>query len=149
MIQLDFEKFNKIGLKPILKKIEKEGLTVSDVQGDNKAKRESGFQVKTATLTFESGQKLVLKAKAGGSIYQVRLNNKVLPIKHYDDLDKAILEIIDYVQANEKTYQKQKERQAARQKVTIPKVKPVSTSLADQINQFQQAVNDTRGRMRN
>lgn len=144
MIQIDFEKFNKAGLKPILTKLGNEGLTVADVQADNKAKRESGYQVKTATITFDSGQKLMLKAKAGGSIYQVRLNNKVVPIKHYEDLDKAVLEIINYVQANEKRYLQQKEKQIARQKVTVPKIKPVSTTVAEQINTFKTALAESQ-----
>jgi len=144
VIQIDFEKFNKAGLKPILTKLGNEGLTVADVQADNKAKRESGYQVKTATITFDSGQKLMLKAKAGGSIYQVRLNNKVVPIKHYEDLDKAVLEIINYVQANEKRYLQQKEKQIARQKVTVPKIKPVSTTVAEQINTFKTALAESQ-----
>jgi len=142
MIQIDFEKFNKVGLKQILKKFEKEGLTVADVEGNNKAKRESGFQVKSATIIFESGQKLLVKAKAGGSIFQVKLNNKVLPIKHVDDLDKAILEIINYVQMNEKNYKKQQEKRLARQKVNVPKIRPVSTSIAEQITQYQATIDE-------
>ena len=144
MINIDLDKFNKIGLKQIIARIEKEGLKITEVEADNKAKRESGFQVKTATLVFESGQKLILKAKAGGSIYQVRLNNKVVPIKHYDDLDKAVLEIINYVQVNEKNYLKQKEKQLARQKVTIPKIKPVSTSVAEQIDTLKAALGEAQ-----
>lgn len=142
MIHIDFEKFNKVGLKPVLEKFEKAGLPVSDVEADNKAKRESGFQVKAATINFESGQKLLLKAKAGGSIFQVKLNNKVLAIKHVEDLDKAIQEVVDYVKENEKNYQKQREKQLARQKVLVPKVKPANASVAEQITQFQGAIDE-------
>ena len=139
MIHIDFEKFNKAGLKPIIDKFEKAKVPVADVEGSNKAKRESGFQVKTATITFESGQKLIVKAKAGGSIFQVKLNNKVLAIKHVDDIDKAVLEIIDYVQENEKNYLKQ----LARQKVTVPKIKPASIPVAEQITQYQTSIDET------
>jgi len=143
MIHIDFDKFNKVGLKPILEKFEKTGLPVADVEADNKAKRESGFQVKSAIINFESGQKLLVKAKAGGSIFQVKLNNKVLAIKNVDDLDKAIQEVVDYVKANEPHYQKMKEKALARQKVVIPKIKAVNTTVAEHISQMQTTVDDT------
>jgi hypothetical protein len=144
MIHIDFEKFNKAGLKPILDKFEKAALPIASVDADNKAKRESGFQVKTAIINFESGQKLQVKAKAGGSIFQVKLNSKVLAIKYVDDLDKAIQEVIDYVKENEKSYQKQKEKQLARQKVNVPKIKPANVSVSEQITQFQTAIDETK-----
>jgi predicted phage tail protein len=137
MISIDFEKFNKAGLKAVTDRMDKAGLKVADVEGDNKAKRESGFQLKTAVISFESGQKLLLKAKAGGSIFQVKLNNKVMPIKHVDDMDKALQELIEFVQANEANYKKQKEKQLAAQKVLVPKVKPVNTTMAEQVSSLQ------------
>jgi len=139
-ITIDFEKFNKVGLKPILKKFEKEGLMVGEVEATDKAKRESGFLVKQALINFESGQKLLVKAKAGGGIFQVKLNNKVLAIKNVDDLDKAVREIIDYVNDNEKNYLKQKEKQLAQIKVKVPKIKAVNTSVAEQITRLQSSL---------
>lgn len=143
MIDINFDKFNKTGLKQVLDKFEKASLPVAGVDADNKAKRESGFQVKTAIINFESGQKLQVKAKAGGSIFQVKLNGKVLAIKHVDDLDKAIQEVIEYVKANEPNYKKQRGKQLARQKVNVPKIKPVSASVAEQITQFQATIDET------
>lgn len=143
MIHIDFEKFNKLGLKPVLEKFEKASLPVATVEADNKAKRESGFQVKTAIINFESGQKLLVKTKAGGSIFQVKLNNKVLAIKHVDDLDKAIQEVVDYVKENEKNYQKQRDKQLAKQKIKVPTIKVGNTSVAEQIAQYSTAIEDT------
>lgn len=143
MLTINFDKFNKAGLKPILNKFDKAGLPVTDVEADNKPKRESGFQVKTAIINFESGQKLQVKAKAGGSIFQVKLNNKVLAIKHVEDLDKAVEEVISFVKENEKNYQKQKEKQLERQKVNVPKIKPVNVPVTEQITQFQGAIDET------
>jgi chromosome segregation ATPase len=145
MLTINFDKFNKAGLKQILDKFNKAGLKVADVEADNKPKRESGFQVKSALIIFESGQKLLVKAKAGGSIFQVKLNNKVLAIKHADDLDKAVQEVIDYVSANEKTYLKQQEKRLAQQKVTLPKLKPVNVTVSEQIDTFQTSISETQG----
>jgi flagellar biosynthesis chaperone FliJ len=139
MININFDKFNKVGLKAVLDKFNKADLPVADVVADNKAKRESGFQVKTAAINFESGQKLIVKAKAGGSIFQVKLNNKVLPIKHVEDLDKAVDEVISYVKENEKNY----EKQLARQKVKVPTIKVANASVAEQITQYQTTVDET------
>jgi chromosome segregation ATPase len=137
MIQINFDKFTQEGLKPVLQALKKHGLVVVNVEADNKPKRESGFQVKSATLEFESGQKLLIKAKAGGSIFQVKLNNKVIPIKHSDDMDKALLEVVAYIDANEANFKKQREKQLARQKVTEPLPKPVKASSAEMVEQLQ------------
>lgn len=145
MIHIDFEKFNKTGLKPIIDKMEKLGLAVANVEADNKGKRESGFLVKSATLAFESGQKLLLKAKAGGSIFQVKLNNKVLAIKNVDDLDKAIKEVIDYVQENEKHYLKQRDAALlAKTRIKVPTIKPASVPVAEQIATYQTAYDEIK-----
>ena len=140
MIRLDFEKFDKAGLKSALSAIEKNGLKIANVDADNRAKRESGYQVKAATIEFESGQKLVLKIKAGGSIYQVRLNGKVVPIKNVDNPDKALLEVVDYVMANEKRYLRQKERMAEQKSSKPPAVDRVRTGLPEQIEIAKQTL---------
>jgi len=142
-LTIDFDKFNKAGLKTILKKFETDGLPVDDIEATNKAKRESGFLIKTATLVFSSGQKLMVKAKAGGGIFQVKLNGKVIPIKAVDDIDKAIGEVATHVKANEPAFLKQREKQAGI--VKIPKLKPVNTSVAAQIETLSATVEQLKG----
>jgi predicted RNase H-like nuclease (RuvC/YqgF family) len=138
MIDIDFEQFNEKGLKSILKAFEAKDLPVASVEATNKAKRESGFKVKAAILNFESGQKLLLKAKSGGSIYQVKLNNKVLAIKAVDDLDKAVGEVIAFVKANEPKFLKQRDKRAR-----LPKISPspsVTTSTKKQLEETTQSI---------
>lgn len=142
-LTINFDKFDKTGLKPILKKFEKAGLVVDEVEATNKAKRESGFLIKTAVMVFASGQKLTVKAKAGGGIFQVKLNSKVLPIKAVDDMDKALDEVITHVKANESNYLKQKEKAAAR--VKVPRIKNVNTSVAAQIDTVTASIEQLRG----
>ncbi|MBF0121171.1 MAG: hypothetical protein HQK79_20250 [Desulfobacterales bacterium] len=144
MTHINFERFDKNGLKPILDKIESQNLKVVEIEADNKAKRESGFLVKKAVLIFESGQKLQLKAKADGTIFQVKLNNKVMPVKHADDLDEAIKEVVGYVKQNEPAYMKQREKQLERLKSALPKTKAVNTSIAAQTEQFQTALKEIK-----
>lgn len=142
-ITIDFDKFDKAGLKQVLKKFETEGLPVDDVEATNKSKRESGFLLKTATIIFSSGQKLMIRAKAGGGVFQVKLNGKVMPIKHAEDVPKSLDEVIGYVKKNEPAFLKQKEKKAG--VVKVPKLKAVNTSVAAQIETISATVEQIKG----
>lgn len=115
-ITLDFDKLTEKGLQPLLKK---HGYEVAKVEATNKGKRESGFLIKNFTLNFEDGQQILVRVKAGGTIFQVKLNNRVVPVKHVDDMDKAIIEIIDYLHANAKAFARAK-AQRERRKLKPP-----------------------------
>lgn len=136
MVDIDFDHFDENGLKPIIKEFEKVDLPVSRVEATNKPKRESGFLCKSATLFFESGQKLFMKAKANGSIFQVKLNNKAIPIKHVDDVPKAVKEVVAFVKKNEKRYLKNQRKQLAKKKLKIRKPTPVRTSVKKQTEEL-------------
>ncbi|MBQ3172549.1 MAG: hypothetical protein IJB53_11690 [Mailhella sp.] len=135
-IKLDFENLTKAGLKNLLKVFEKQQCPVASVDAPNKSKRESGMLTKSFTLTFEDGQNLQIRVKADGTVYQVRLNNKVMPIKHVDDLDKAVTEMIDYVQDNAKAYERAK-IQREKRKIRVPKP-AVLTSRKEKIAQAKE-----------
>lgn len=135
-IKLDFENLTKAGLKKLLKVFEKLQCPVASVDAPNKSKRESGMLTKSFTLTFEDGQNLQIRVKADGTVYQVRLNNKVMPIKHVDDLDKAVTEMIDYVQDNAKAYERAK-IQREKRKIRVPKP-AVLTSRKEKIAQAKE-----------
>ena len=135
-IKLDFENLTKAGIKKLLKVFEKQQCPVASVDAPNKSKRESGMLTKSFTLTFEDGQNLQIRVKADGTVYQVRLNNKVMPIKHVDDLDKAVTEMIDYVQDNAKAYERAK-IQREKRKIRVPKP-AVLTSRKEKIAQAKE-----------
>lgn len=122
-ITLEFDKITEKGLQPLLKKFKKYGYEVGKVEATNKGKRESGFLIKNFTLNFEDGQQILVRVKAGGTIFQVKLNNRVVPIKHADDMDKAIIEIIDYLHANAKAFARAKAQRERR------KLKPPTPSI--------------------
>lgn len=144
-ITFDYDKFDKRGLTKLVKQFEKEALPVAEVSGDNKPTRLNGFQTKTAVITFESGQKLEIKAKLDGGIFSWKLNNKILAIKNYMQLDQAMKEVVSYVKENEPNYQKQKERQLAKVKVAVPAIKPVNTTVAEQTAAFQTNLEELTG----
>ncbi|MBE6441342.1 MAG: hypothetical protein E7022_03285 [Desulfovibrio desulfuricans] len=120
---LPFDRLTENGLKPILKKFAKFECPVASVDAPNKAKRESGMLVKSFTLIFEDGQKMLVKVKAGGTIYQVKLNNKVVPVRNVDNMDKAVGEMIDYVHDNAKAYARAKIQRERR------KIRPTKPSV--------------------
>lgn len=123
-VALDFDKLTEANLKPILKRFAKWHCPVASVDAPNKGKRESGFLVKHFTLTFEDGQQMLVRIKADGTVFQVKLNNKVVPIKHVDDMDKAIIEMVDYVQDNAKAYARAKiQREKRKIKPPVPSIK--------------------------
>lgn len=107
-VRLPFERLTEANLKPIIKKFEKHGVKFAEVDAPNKAKRESGALVKEVTFTVEDGQKILIRCKADGTVFQVKLNKKPVPIRSVDDMDKAIIEIVDYVQGNAKAYERAK-----------------------------------------
>ena len=90
-VRLPFEKLTEQNLRPIIKKMEKWGLKVASVDVPNCACRESGFLLKDVTFIFEDGQKMLVRVKSDGTVFQVKLNKKVVPIRHVDDMDKAII----------------------------------------------------------
>lgn len=131
-VRLPFDKLTEAGLKPILTKMKKWGLDVASVDAPNRAKRESGMLLKDATFNFEDGQKMLVRVKSDGTVFQVKLNNKVVPIKHVDDMDKAIVEMVDYVQANAKAYERAKLQREKRRKLNL-EPPPVTTTRAEKI----------------
>lgn len=138
-VKLDFDNLTKNGLKSLIKIFEKKKCPVTDIDAPNKGKRESGIMTKTFTLTFEDEQKLQVRVKADGTVYQVRLNNKVLPIKHVDDIDKAVGEMIDHVQANAKAYARAK-IQREKRKIRPPKPS-VTTTRKEKLAKAQEELN--------
>lgn len=131
-VKIDFDKMTESGLKPIAKKFDKWQCPVATISATNKGKRESGFLIKDFTFVFEDGQKLLVRVKADGTVFQTKLNNKVVPVRHVDDIDKAVIELVDYVQGNAKAYERAKIQREKMRKLNIEKPRIV-TSRAEKI----------------
>lgn len=136
-VQINFKNITKTGLKSIIAKFEKKGMPIDGVEANNIARRQSGFLVKDASLFFESGQKLVIRVKADGVIFQVKLNNKVLPIKNVDNMSKAVDEVIQHVKENEKRYLKAKEKRLLKKKLNLNKKPKVITTRRQKIDKAE------------
>lgn len=69
-------------------------------------KRMAGISYREMALTFADSQRVVLRVKQTGDIFQVLLNGKVLPIKSQDDHVQAIAEIVQAMDAGRSRFQK-------------------------------------------
>ena len=126
-VKLNFDKLDEKGLEPVLKKFAKGGYKIASVEANNRAKRESGFAIKNFTLTFEDGQKMLVRVKGDGTVFQVKLNNRVVPIKHVDDMDKAITEMCNYLYDNAKSYSQAKKQRERQKKIGVERPKATLT----------------------
>lgn len=154
MNKISFVNFNSKGLKPLMDELKKKHqLPVLDVAATNMPKREDGFQIKVATLTFESGQKLAIKIKANGSIFQVRLNGKVVPVKNSEDLHllknfkAAIKEMADFIKKNEAGYTKQKQKRLKKAVGPGQTPKRASVSVGKQLSLNQSSLKELQGEL--
>lgn len=134
-VRLPFDKMTETSLRPFIKKFEKWGVHISKIEASNVGKRESGFLLKDALFIFEDGQKMLVKVKSDGTVFQVKLNNKVLPLKSVDNVDKAVIEMVDYIQANAKAYERAKIQREKRK--AKPDTPSVTTSRREKISRVK------------
>lgn len=114
-------------------------------------KRSSGVSFREMTLTFADSQAITLRVKQTGDIFQVLLNNKVIPIKNQDDHAKAVAEIAQNLDKGRAQFQKK----LAATKVAVPKgiktaapkIEQVLTEKRDSLKEAIQAVNDEIGKL--
>ena len=92
--------------KSILQIIRRAGGTVASSWVDGKVRRENAIAFKEIHLVFADSQEAVLRVKQSGDIFQVKVNGRATPIKNQDDHKKALIEVIDAVDANSASYQK-------------------------------------------
>lgn len=118
-VLLPFDKLTEQNLKPFVKKFAHWNVNIASIDAPNKGRRESGMLIKDVTFTFEDGQKMLVRVKSGGTVFQVKLNNKVVPIRNVDDIDKAIIEMVDYIQDNAKAYERAKIQREKRRRLNI------------------------------
>ena len=127
-VKLNFDKLDENGLQPIIKKFAQHGYKIVNVDANNRSKRESGFAIKQFALTFEDGQKMLVRIKGDGTVFQVKLNSRVVPIKHIDDVDKAIIEMCNYLYDNAKTYANAKKQRERQKKIGVERPRAVLTN---------------------
>lgn len=99
-------------LKKVKQLMIRAGQAVVGTEFIDKPKRTNGITYREAFLTLASGQAVTLRVTAAGDIYQVLLNNSVVPIKAHDDTSKAVAEIAALAEKNQAAFQKAQARKA-------------------------------------
>lgn len=146
-LRIDYVNFYEKNMEPIAKAFGQNKLAVVNVKATNMAKRENGVAIKEAQFEFKSGQKLVIKIKADGGVFQVKLNGKVLPIKEVFDVDAAFKEIVRMVKQNEAAYlaQKEKQQEQAAKRLARTAVVRASSSAQAKLEAAHAKLSETNG----
>ena len=125
-------------LKPLFVRA---GLSPIGTETDGKVRRTAGITWRELVFTFADSQKLALRVKATGDVYEVLLNGKKVPVKEQDDPAKGVAELVRMLDTNRARFQK---RMAAMQmkppegiKTAAPKLKQ---ALQTQIAELDQAI---------
>ena len=72
-------------VKTIQRQFARLGASVVSVDIPTTIKRKAGQTYREVNLTFADSQTVTLAVKKTGDIFEVRLNNKAIPIKNLDD----------------------------------------------------------------
>ncbi len=121
--------------KEAMKYFSRAGANVVQQDVSTAVKRNSGVSYREMLLTFADSQKVVLRIKATGDIFQVLLNNKLLPIKNQDDHIAAITEIVKAMDSGRSKFQRllaaAKVRPSAGIRTAAPKMEQVLIGKRD------------------
>lgn len=95
-----------------------------------KTLRTSGISYRELFLTFGDSQRVTLRIKQTGDVYQVLVNDKLTPLKAQDDHIKAVAEIAQKLTAGRDKFQKA----LANVKVPLPKgIRTAAPKLEEQL----------------
>lgn len=108
-IAIDYEGLSTnatAALRKVTQMLTRAGLQVVDIASDGKTRRLAGISFREVVLAFADSQKLGLRIKATGDVYEVRINGKVVPLSEQDDPAKAVAELAKMLDAGRARFQK-------------------------------------------
>lgn len=125
--------------KEVIKVFERHHAPVVQQDVDAKIRRTSGVSYREMNFVFADSQTVTLRIKQSGDVFQVLVNNKLVPIKHQDNHELAIIEIVNILNAGRLKWQK---KLAAAHtpipkgiKTPIPKMIEVLTAKRDSLKE--------------
>lgn len=132
--------------KGLLRYFQRAGLKVAQAEANPSTKRSAGVSYREMTLTFADSQKVLLRVKQTGDIYQVLVNGKVLPLKYPDDHIKAVSELVKAMDTGRAAFQKKmaavKVPVPAGIRTAAPRIEAVLTEKRDALNTAIAAVRE-------
>lgn len=105
---IDFQKLGSnpvAALKNAVAQFVRIGLAVSQSEASPALKKTSGIAYREAYFTMADSQKVTFRIKESGDIFQVLINDKLVPIKSQDDHKAAIEEIGKRLDASRAKFQ--------------------------------------------
>lgn len=102
--------------KQVAKYFTRAGAAPVQVDVSPQVRRTSDVSYRELLLVFADSQKVILRIKQTGDIFQVLLNGKVIPVRSQDDHAKAIAEVVGQLDASRTAFQ----QKLARTKVKLP-----------------------------
>lgn len=125
--------------RQLMKYFARAGAPVVTQDVDTKVKRSSGISYREMTLTFADSQTVKFRVKQSGDIYEVMINNKLVPVKNQDHHVKAIEEIVAHLDAGRTKFQAKLAKAQAKIppsiKTAAPKLLQVLTEKRDHLKE--------------
>jgi hypothetical protein len=109
-------------MKELIRAFSRAGANVVSSDVAKTTTRRAGVTFRNVSLTFADGQRVVLAVKSTGDVFEVRVNDKVTPIKNQDDHSKAVVEIAAKMDVGRSAFQKA----LAKARVPLPHAPRVS-----------------------
>lgn len=104
------------------------------VEIDPTIRRSSGIPYREVLVLMKDGQRVILRVKAPGDVFQVTVNGRQIAIKNQDDHQAAIREIVDVLNSGRAKFQK---RMAT---VRVPVKRGLAMSSRMQLKQMRAKV---------
>lgn len=143
-VTFDFDKFDEAGLAPVKEAFEKAGMKVIDLEASNKATRMSGHATKLATFYFADGQRIALRIKGDGSVFQVQMNGRAIPIQAVDNLTGAVDEMARFLNSNSAAWIRAQRTKQKKTRVNAEDLKGKAVPRAQRIEQLTNDLEELR-----
>ncbi|HEY4529160.1 MAG TPA: hypothetical protein VIG97_02340 [Luteimonas sp.] len=149
--------FNKLGpadagVKKAVQQFGRAGSRVAQAEAVAGIKRTSGISYRELSLTFADSQRVVLRIKQSGDIWQVLLNGTVVPVRNQDDHVAAVAEIAKAMDAGRQKFQRRlaaiKVKPPAGIRTAAPKMEQVLTQRRDTLKEAIAEVREEIDRVR-
>lgn len=107
---IDYEALNPAKVATAMRRVTqlfvRAGLEVLSLASDGKTRRIAGVSFREVEMTFADSQRLGLRIKATGDVYEVRINGKVVPVSGQEDPAKAVAELVKMLDTGRAKFQK-------------------------------------------
>jgi chromosome segregation ATPase len=132
----DYDNFNEVGLKPLKEALGRFKVRVVSIDGSNRPTRSGGVQTKKAVLSISDGQSLMLQVTAQGAVYQVRLNNQIIPVRAKEDLSAIAQELGKTIRDNRTQFRKKAEAKAEKLQAGVSTPRKVALSTKKKLEEL-------------